>query len=89
MVSAISIGQSQDEQEISRLKKHWTELLDKGDTTSLKEIWTKEYVVNNPNGRIVTTKEIVALMKSGHVFLKVERITFNQNNGFFGFYVNE
>jgi hypothetical protein len=40
-------------------------------------------VVNNPNGKIVTSKEIVALMKSGHKFPEVERIieeiTFNQN----------
>ncbi|WP_373523884.1 nuclear transport factor 2 family protein [Aquiflexum sp.] len=83
LVTTISFGQSTDELEIRRLEKHWTELLDKGDTTSLLEIWTKEYVVNNPNGRIVTTKDIVALMKSGHVFPKVERIiekiTFNQN----------
>lgn len=83
LVNTISFGQSKDEQEIRQLEKHWTALLDKGDTTSLLEIWTKEYVVNNPNGRIVTTKDIVALMKSGHVFPKVERfiekITFNQN----------
>jgi len=40
-------------------------------------------VVNNPNGKIVTPKEIVALMKSGHKFPAVQRIiekiTFNQN----------
>lgn len=79
----ISFGQSNDELEIRRLERYWTELLDTGDTTSLSEIWTKEYVVNNPNGKIVTSKEIVALMKSGHNFPKVERIieeiTFNQN----------
>lgn len=82
-VITISFGQSKDEIEIRRLEKYWTELLDKGDTTSLLEIWSKEYVVNNPNGKIVTSKEIVALMKSGHKFPKIERIieeiTFNQN----------
>ncbi len=40
-------------------------------------------MVNNPNGRIVTTKDIVAQMKNGHVFPAVERIieaiTFNHN----------
>ncbi|MDR7127782.1 ketosteroid isomerase-like protein [Algoriphagus sp. 4150] len=80
---SFSFAQSKDELEIKQLEKHWTELLDKGDTTSLLGIWSKEYVVNNPNGRIVTAKEIIALMKSGHVFPKVERIvekiTFNQN----------
>lgn len=82
-VSALAFGQSNDEIEIRRLEKHWTELLDKGDTTSLLEIWSKNYVVNNPNGKIVTPKDIVALMKSGHKFPTVkriiEKITFNQD----------
>jgi ketosteroid isomerase-like protein len=81
--TTLAFGQSNDEQQIRRLEKHWTELLDKGDTTSLLKIWSKDYVVNNPNGKIVTPKEIVALMKSGHKFPKVERIiekiTFNQD----------
>ncbi|MGF1585647.1 MAG: nuclear transport factor 2 family protein [Bacteroidales bacterium] len=82
-VITISFGQSRDELEIRRLEKYWTELLDKGDTNKLLEIWSEEYVVNNPYGKIVTPKDIIALMKSGHIFPKVERIieviTFNQN----------
>ena len=82
-ITTTALGQSTDELEIRRLENHWTELLDKGDTTSLLKIWSKKYVVNNPNGKIVTPKEIVAIMKSGHVFPKVERIiekiTFNQD----------
>jgi len=82
-ITTLASGQSTDEVEIRRLEKHWTELLDKGDTTSLLKIWSKEYVVNNPNGKIVTPKEIVAIMKSGHIFPSVERIiekiTFNQD----------
>lgn len=82
-VSMLASGQSDDEQEIRRLEIHWTELLHKGDTTSLLKIWSKDYVVNNPNGRIVTPKDIIALMKSGHRFPAVkrivEKITFNQN----------
>ena len=82
-ISTIASGQSSDEMEIRKLEKHWTELLDKGDTTSLLKIWSEKYVVNNPNGKIVTPKEIVALMKSGHKFPAVERIiekiTFNQD----------
>ena len=73
-VATLAFGQSDDEIEIRRLEKHWTELLDKGDTTSLLKIWSIDYVVNNPNGKIVTPKEIVALMKSGHKFPAVERI---------------
>jgi ketosteroid isomerase-like protein len=83
LLTTLAFGQSNDEQEIRRLEKHWTELLDKGDTASLLKIWSKDYVVNNPNGQIVTPENIVALMNSGHKFPKVERIvekiTFNQN----------
>ena len=82
-IPTVAFGQSSDEMEIRQLEKHWTELLDKGDTTSLLKIWSEKYVVNNPNGKIVTPKEIVALMKSGHKFPAVERIiekiTFNQD----------
>ena len=82
-ISTVAFGQSSDEMEIRQLEKHWTELLDKGDTTSLLRIWSEKYVVSNPNGKIVTPKEIVALMKSGHKFPAVERIiekiTFNQD----------
>ena len=57
--------------------------MDKGDTTALLALWSENYVVNNPNGKIVTPKSIVALMKGGHVFPAVERIiekiTFNQD----------
>ena len=83
LVSTMAFGQSKDEQEIRYLEKHWTQLLDNGDTTSLLNIWSKDYVVNNPNGKIVTPMEIIALMRSGHKFPSVERIiekiTFNQN----------
>lgn len=82
-VTTLTFGQPNDEQEIRRLEKHWTELLDQGDTTALLKIWSNDYVVNNPNGKIVTPKEIVSLMKKGHKFPSVERIiekiTFNQN----------
>ena len=81
--STVAFGQSNDEIKIRQLEKHWTKLLDKGDTTSLLKIWSKNYVVNNPNGKIVTPKDIIALMKSGHKFPAVERIiekiTFNQD----------
>lgn len=81
--SNVAFGQSSDELKIRQLEKQWTQLLDMGDTTSLLKIWSKDYVVNNTNGKIVTPKEIIALMKNGHKFPSVERIiekiTFNQN----------
>ncbi len=83
VATTLAVGQSSDEIKIRQLEKHWTELLNQGDTTSLLKIWSENYVVNNPNGKIVTPKEIVALMKSGHKFPLVERIiekiTFNQD----------
>lgn len=83
IATTIAVGQSNDEIKIRQLEKHWTELLNEGDTTSLLKIWSENYVVNNPNGKIVTPKEIIALMKSGHKFPLVERIiekiTFNQD----------
>ncbi|KAA2216599.1 nuclear transport factor 2 family protein [Maribacter flavus] len=83
LITTLAFGQSIDEMEIRKLEKHWTELLDKGDTTALLKIWSENYVVNNPNGKIVTPKDIVALMKSGHKFPAVKRIieniTFNQD----------
>lgn len=82
-IATAAFGQSNDESEIRRLETHWTELLDNGDTTALLEIWSKDYVVNNPNGKIVSPADIVALMKSGHKFPSVkriiEKITFNHN----------
>ena len=83
LTTAISSGQSKDELEVRRLESLWTQLLDKADTTSLLKIWSKDYVVNNPDGKIATTKDIINLIKKGHVFPSVERIiekiTFTQN----------
>ena len=83
LLTTLTFAQSKDEQKIRELEKHWTALLDQGDTDALLKIWTEDYVVNNPKGKIVTPADIVALMKSGHIFPKVERIiekiTFNKN----------
>ncbi len=83
LINILAFEQSDDEIEIRELEKHWTQLLDKGDTTSLLKIWSENYVVNNPKGKIVIPKDIVALMKSGHKFPAVKRIieniTFNQD----------
>jgi len=83
LASAYSYGQSKDELEIRRLETLWTQLLDKADTTTLLKIWSKDYVVNNPDGRIVTPRDIIDLIRNGHVFPSVERviekITFNQD----------
>jgi ketosteroid isomerase-like protein len=83
LTTSFASGQSKDEMEIRRLETLWTQLLDKADTTSLLKIWSKDYVVNNPDGKIATPKDIISLIKKGHVFPSVERIiekiTFSQN----------
>ena len=83
LMVCLTYGQSKDEMEIRKLEKKWTKLLDEGDTAALLDIWSPDYVVNNTKGKIVTPKEIVALMENGHTFPKVkriiERITFNDN----------
>jgi ketosteroid isomerase-like protein len=83
LCTSIAFGQSKDEMEIRRLETLWTQLLDKADTTSLLKIWTDHYVVNNPDGKIATPKDIISLIRKGHVFPSVERviekITFTQN----------
>lgn len=72
---------SDKEETILRLEKEWTEVLDKGDTITLKTYWTDDYVVNNATGKVVSARDILSLMKSGHKFPKVdrnvERVTFN------------
>jgi len=82
-IKLLNAQTSDQEKEIRRLEKHWTALLDKNDTTALKAIWTENYVVNNAMGKIVTVRDILNLIKSGHKFPKVERqvekITFNDN----------
>ncbi|MEJ5146453.1 nuclear transport factor 2 family protein [Sphingobacterium sp. MYb388] len=62
------------ENQIRKLEKEWTTLLDKKDTTALKSIWTENYVVNNAMGKIVNVNDILALIKRGHVFPKVDRV---------------
>jgi len=81
--ASVSLGQSKDELEIRRLENLWTKLLDKADTTALLKLWTKDYVVNNINGKIVTAKDIIGLIRKGTIFPPVERIiekiTFTSN----------
>lgn len=82
LMAITSFAQNKDkEQRILELEKEWTSVLDKNDTIALKGYWTDEYVVNNASGKVVTARNILDLMKSGHIFPKVERhvekITFN------------
>lgn len=62
-VTSFSFGQSKDDLEIRRSEKLWTAYLDKGDTKSILSIWSEKYIVNNPNGKIVSSANIVSSMR--------------------------
>jgi ketosteroid isomerase-like protein len=79
----VSFGQSKAELEIRRLENYWAELLDKSDTVSLSKVWSKDYIVNNPAGKIITGKDIFGFIRNGQKFPAYERviesITFSDN----------
>jgi ketosteroid isomerase-like protein len=81
--SSVSFGQSKEEMEIRRLENYWAELLDKSDTVSLSKVWSKDYIVNNPAGKIITGKDIFGFIRNGQRFPAYERhiesITFSKN----------
>lgn len=83
LCSSIYAQTSDKEQTLLELEKEWTRVLNNNDTISLKNYWTDNYVVNNATGKIVSARNILDLMKSGHKFplvdRHVERITFNED----------
>ncbi|MBK9511491.1 MAG: nuclear transport factor 2 family protein [Cytophagaceae bacterium] len=58
-------GQSKSELEIRQLENYWAELLDKSDTTALSKVWSKDYIVNNPTGKIITGNDIIGFIRNG------------------------
>ena len=79
----VSKGQSKEELEIRQLEKDWSEWLDKSDTTALLKVWSKDYIVNNPSGKIITGNDIVGFIRNGQRFPAyervIEKITISQN----------
>jgi hypothetical protein len=56
----------------------------KGDTATLFRLWAKEFVVNNPDNRVVTAQQVRAFMRTGKIdytsFQRViEKITVADN----------
>lgn len=78
-----SSAQSSDELEIKKAETTWSEALVKYDTLTLQKLWSADYVINNPMGKIVTGKEILNAMKAGvryQAYEKtIDRITFIDN----------
>lgn len=69
-----SFSQSKAEIEIRRLENYWAELLDKSDTISLSKVWSRDYIVNNPAGKIITGKDIFGFIRNGQKFPAYERV---------------
>ena len=78
-----SSAQSSDELEIKKAETTWSEALVKYDTLTLQKLWSADYVINNPMGKVVTGKEILNAMKAGvryQAYEKtIDRITFIDN----------
>ena len=79
-----SFAQSNSETEIRRLEQLELTTLQKGDTVSLKKIWSNDFVVNNPYGQIVTIPQIFGRIRSGQIDYStversVDRVTFIEN----------
>ena len=81
--STFCFGQSKSELEIRQLENYWAELLDKSDTTALSKVWSKDYIVNNPAGKIITGNDIIGFIRNGQKFPAYQRIiesvTFSKN----------
>ncbi|MFD1873369.1 nuclear transport factor 2 family protein [Hymenobacter bucti] len=55
------------EAEITRLEQLEAQAVLKGDTTTLFRLWAKEFVVNNPDNRVVTAQQVRAFMRTGKI----------------------
>lgn len=81
--ATLSFGQTKAETDIRQLEAHWSNLLDKSDTTALRKVWSKDYIVNNPAGKIITGEDIIGFIRKGQRFPAYERIiesiTFSEN----------
>ncbi|NML36780.1 nuclear transport factor 2 family protein [Chitinophaga sp. G-6-1-13] len=63
------------EKEIRRLEQQEVVAIQKADTTTLLQIWSKDFVVNNPYGQIVTLPQILAFIREGKIdYTSFERI---------------
>jgi hypothetical protein len=83
-LNTLIFGQSQTQVEIKKLDSLEMNAILKGDTTTLLNLWDKNYVVNNPYGVIVTVPEILGFIRKGEIDYSsvvriTERVTLNDN----------
>ncbi len=83
IIGTNSFAQSKAEMEIRQLEDYWSELLAKSDTVGLSKVWSKNYVVNNPAGKIIRGEDIFGFIRKGQQFPAyekvIESITFSDN----------
>lgn len=84
LTSLFAYGQSGAEKEIRRLEQRELAAVHKSDTSALLQIWSKDFIVNNPYGQIVTLPQILAFIREGKIDYTtferiVERVTIVEN----------
>lgn len=53
--------------EINQLEQQEGQAMMRRDTTQLRQLWSPTYVVNNPDGMIVTVPQILAFLRGGQI----------------------
>ena len=82
--STILFAQSTEEAEIRKLEKKVKEAFLKKDTSILFNLFSPDFVINAPNQKVITCKQLKPMLQNGSVdrdlFEKVtEVVTFNNN----------
>lgn len=82
--STILFAQSTEEAEIRKLEKKVKEAFLKKDTSILFKLFSPDFVINAPNQKVITFKQLKPMLQNGSVdrdlFEKVtEVVTFNNN----------
>jgi hypothetical protein len=62
-----AFGQQATEAEIARLEQLEGRSVTQGDTATLFRLWAKDFVVNNPDNRVVTAQQVRAFMRTGKI----------------------
>ncbi len=78
------MAQNPAEEEIRRLDQLEAQATIKGDTITLKHLWSPNYVVNNPANTVINAEQIRQLMKEGKIAYSkfsrvIEKVTITAN----------
>ncbi|MDB5234705.1 MAG: hypothetical protein JWR44_1698 [Hymenobacter sp.] len=77
-------GQAAVVAEITRLEEMEREAILKSDTATLHRLWGKDFVVHNPQNRVVTSRQAMARLRDGRIDYAsfertIEKITISGN----------